>query len=247
MIILNEKEYFNNLINNGFEKNINSKDLSLLAKMFYKENNSQIDTLNQMIDFCKKWSNNFNYSKWENKFCDILSNLNEKVDVVNDKEIHFYKSELEKIKSIEDEKLQRVTFVLMALAKKYESRYIYINSSSSIKLKDIFILAKFDIPLKKQDFILNTLYNNKVINVELKPLLRCEMLYLCDINDNQDKVLSFIPNNEMVLEYERYLGVKTTNCQVCGKTIYKTNNKVKYCKECARKMKIKMTIESQKS
>lgn len=257
MLILNDKEYFNYLMENGFEKNVNSKDLVFLARMFYDEDNNEKKVLNRIVDFCKKWSKDFNYSKWENKIYEILKIVKEKNIKVNEEEICFYKYELDKIKEIEDYKIQKVLFIMLCILKKFNQNYIYLNSTSYIKLKDIFYLAKIDIPQKEQNLFLNKMYNIGLLEVDLKPLLRCKVSFYDKENcENQDyynyyneenKILSFIPNNDMILEYEKHLdSKKTINCQICGKTITKTNNKVKYCKDCARKMKIKMTIQSQK-
>ena len=49
--------------------------------------------------------------------------------------------------------------------------------------------------------------------------------------------MEVVPDETMVYNFEKeYLGGIFINCEICGRLVKKTNNRVKYCKECARKI-----------
>ena len=58
-----------------------------------------------------------------------------------------------------------------------------------------------------------------------------------DVNENSDIIMEVVPDETMVYNFEKeYLGGIFINCEICGRLVKKTNNRVKYCKECARKI-----------
>ena len=57
------------------------------------------------------------------------------------------------------------------------------------------------------------------------------------VNENSDIIMEIVPDETMVYNFEKeYLGGIFINCEICGRLVKKTNNRVKYCKECARKI-----------
>ena len=57
------------------------------------------------------------------------------------------------------------------------------------------------------------------------------------VNEDSEVVMKVIPDETMIYSFEqKYLGGIFINCEVCGKLVKKTNNRIKYCKECAREI-----------
>ena len=57
------------------------------------------------------------------------------------------------------------------------------------------------------------------------------------VNENSEVVMKVVPDETMIYSFEqKYLGGIFINCEVCGKLVKKTNNRIKYCKECAREI-----------
>ena len=66
MIILDEKEYAENLLKSGFSYFMSLRDLSVIAKYFYYLGNSNKEIEYKLLEFCKQYNPSFNeiISNW---------------------------------------------------------------------------------------------------------------------------------------------------------------------------------------
>lgn len=236
MIILNYKEHYENLIKNGFAKFTNHRDLLILAYEWKKQGFKKGCIKDMLIDFCEKWDKNFCEAKIESKINLILAEIDKPQRQIPN-EVCFSQSEIDFIISIANYELQKVLFVIMTIAKLKKTNYIYINSSSNIKLKDIFELAQVNISTKKQEQVFHELLQLKAIKLNFS--LKCEILCL---EQNGCGAVAFAPRIDFIRNCDIILG-KAVVCQVCGKFVARTNNKIKYCSECAKKEKEKKDKE----
>lgn len=246
MAIINIVEHYNELLKNGFKKGVNSRDMNIIARELYQNGKSKDEIREYIIKFCRKWNKQFNYAKWESKINTVINNLDIPYENKIANTICFTLNELEQIEDLPTFDLQKIMFIMLCLAKIYRTDYIYLNSKSKVTLREIYELAKVNKPLGQQDLVLYEFVQQGAINIKLKPLLKCYLLFL-DTDKEKRKRIEFKPNSEMILEYYRYLGTKVVQCEMCGKSIIKTNNKVKYCKECARKAKSQKTVKARKN
>jgi hypothetical protein len=242
MLIFSNENQYNNLIKNGFEKFPNKRDLTILCEFWTKKGVKFDNLLESMISFCKKWNQQFNYVKSENLLLGVLNSF-QKFLKYNDKfefnsKIYIFQEEIDEIKKIKDVKLQKIAFIMVCLAKwrcsnidEYNKAFIYLNSSSSIKLKDIFAYAKVKATSKEQENSLHELNSIGFINVQLKPLLK---YFIPEIKKSGKIILSFDINDNMI---DNWLNITLPHCQKCGKPFEKNGNKQKYCKECAKIIK----------
>lgn len=227
MIILNYEEHYENLIKNGFAKFTNHRDMLILAYEWKKQGFKKGCIKDMLIDFCEKWDKNFCEAKIESKINLILAEIDKPQRKIPT-EVCFSRSEIDFIISIANYELQKVLFVIMTIAKLRKTNYIYINSSSNIKLKDIFELAQVNISTKKQELVFHELIQRKAI--ELNFSLKCEILCL---EQNGSVAVAFAPRVGFIQNCDIVLG-KVIVCQRCGVLVAKTNNKIKYCSECKR-------------
>lgn len=246
MAIINIVEHYNELLKNGFKKGVNSRDMNIIARELYQNGKSKDEIREYIIKFCRKWNKQFNYARWESKINTVINNLDTPYENKIADTICFTLNELEQIEDLPTFDLQKLMFIMMCLAKTYKTNFIYLNSNSKVTLREIYELAKVNTPLSKQDSALYEFVKQGVVDIKLKPLLKCCLLLLENDKDKRTRI-EFKPNSEMILEYYRYLGTKVVQCEMCGKSIIKTNNKVKYCKDCAKKAKIEKTVEARRN
>ena len=235
MLIFDNEKQYQNLINNGFEKYPNKRDLVILCEHWLKDGISVSDLRDNICDFCLHWNNQFNIAQNENLIFSVINqvkkNLDNKKPFENRKIIIFYKSELDTILEVKDKTIQRVLFVMICLAKWRNANYIYLNSGSSIKLKDIFYLADIKCSKKEQMMCLHKLNECGYTNVQLKPLLK---FFIPCIVEDGEPALSFNISENMI---DELLNITLPHCERCGKPYEKQGNKQKYCKNCARIVK----------
>ena len=235
MLIFNEDTHYNHLMEYGFEKYPNKRDLVILCEHWLASGLAFEDLKDNIIDFCSKWNNQFNEAKNENLILSVIKQVKKNQEngkpFEYNKNIVFYRQELDTVLDIKDKNMQKVLFVIISLSKWRNANYIYLNSASSIKLKDIFTFAGIKATKKEQMMLFHELNENGYTDVQLKPLLK--LLIPCIVN-NGKFALSFTITENMVNEL---LNLILPHCERCGKPFEKQSNKQKYCKECARIVK----------
>lgn len=236
MIIFNEEQQYNNLQKNGFEKFINLRDLIILARRFRICYDDDDFIRKQIIDFCNKKTIDFNEVKYAEKIDDAIA-LSKKDSVII-KDIFFDRREIDFIcdnaLNIQE---QKMLFLICALAKWQNHGYIYLNSDSLIQPKDLRDLFKTAILESECLNILFELRKKNKIDVDLTPLLKISVCHNIKDKTDKDAVLSFIPNEDMIFEFQRLKGDKIFACDDCGR-LFKPSHKARYakwCTACARK------------
>src|SRR5574344_783270 len=128
MIIINYQEYANNLLQNVFAKLVNARDILIIAKAMRRNDKSKSEVYDFLVDFCKKFDKHINLAKVTNKIQTALNDIDKPLPTLLES-IKFYKSEIDFIKNIKDYDLQKVLFVIMAIAKTKNTNYIYLNGT----------------------------------------------------------------------------------------------------------------------
>lgn len=232
MLIFNEKTQYDNLIENGFEKYPNKRDLIILCKQWLKDGEDKINLKNQMVDFCIKWNSQFNYVKNENLLLGVIKkieNIENETNVFQfSTNIVLFDEEIERIKKLENKKLQKIAFVMICLAKWRNANFIYLNSESTIKLKDVFKYAGIKATGIEQELTLNELNSCGFTDIQLRPILK---YIIPSIIFEGEIALSFEINENMI---SNWIKIAYPHCKRCGCEIIKRSNKQKYCKECAK-------------
>ena len=157
--------------------------------------------------------------------------------------------EWNRITSLNDKSAEKLAFSILvhqkvAMLKNPKSNG-WVNTERSYLLKDAGFTTQ-----------------TKDVKLNFYKLYKCDYLgkknsvdatgYLVNYRDN-DKVLSvpkiIITNFEKIITYydEHRNGVKYKECEVCGKRFKVTNNRVKYCTSCAKKVNIKKTNNKKKN
>lgn len=245
MLIFDKEKHFRDLIENGFEKYPNKRDLTCLCEGWLSGGASVGDLKSLIINFCRRWNSKFNYAKSEGLIFDVLSNFNSSKK--NEVSFEFcsliliYNSEIEIIRAIKGKKYQKLAFAMLCLAKWRNVNYIYLNEGSSIHLKDIFSLVGLKDTIKNMNLCLNELDKQGFIDVQLRPIMKC---FIPCVVDNGDIFCEFAINEENIME--TLLSIVGVKCECCGKFFDRVKNNQKYCKDCGKKMNIAKTVARKK-
>lgn len=231
MLIFDKNKQYENLMNNGFETYPNKRDLQIVAEKWLDEG-CAFDTLkSKLFSFCQKWNAQTNYAKVEPLILRVLEEISAEKDTnfVFQNEVDFFVCEKELILSLSDDKMRRILFIMLCLAKWRNANYIYINSGSSIKIKDIFSLSGVKATQKEQLQILHKLNDLHVIDVQLKPILKIFIPFIVLAREAEPLEKTIRMSETMIDELLTYT---LPHCARCGRPFIKRCNKQIYCKEC---------------
>ena len=234
MLVLNENTHFKKLNENGFEKYPNKRDLLVLCKGWLQEKEYSDEQLkHKMIEFCKNYNSQFNTSKAEGLFLSVLKDIHKENKFEFNKHINITINEIKALENLDSFKKQKIMFVILSLAKWRNVNYIYLNNGSSIKVSDIFELAKVKCTKKEQFKILHELNEEGFIDVQLKPILKC-MIPICDCDSNSINEIEFDIDDDLIFHWENYV---LPHCEICGNPFERKSNRQKYCAKCAKVVK----------
>lgn len=144
------------------------------------------------------------------------------------------KKELDVIKALNDDRQEKLAFVLLADAK-YENACKNRNVNySNISIPELYRQARVTMPVKDRNMFLSFLYDNQLVQRNLNPdYSGFKLLY---IYDDDETALQLSENNykELAFTYMnwKYGGYK--ECCCCGR-LFKPKGNAQYCKSCMKK------------
>lgn len=232
MIVLNYAEHSKAILDNGFGKFPNTRDMLIVAQYLSKNGYKDEEISDKLYNLCEKKDKNFKIKLWEKKNNLVLKKLKKPLKELKT-EINFSKNEIESIKSIKLYEVQKIYFVLMSICKTYGIHTIYLNSQSPFKLKDILAIARVNWSTRKAENGLHDLYASGLVDVS--PNLEYKITGL-DGDENGDTILTVCPSVDMVEDFDIFLK-KAVRCACCGGYTKKNSNNTKYCPACAKEIK----------
>lgn len=143
------------------------------------------------------------------------------------------KKELDVIKALNDDRQEKLAFVLLADAK-YENACKDRNVNySNISIPELYRQARVTMPVKDRNMFLSFLYDNQLVQRNLNPdSSGFKLLY---IYDDDEIALQLSENNykELAFTYMnwKYGGYK--ECFGCG-MLFKPKGNAQYCKSCTK-------------
>lgn len=234
MIILNEKEYAENCLQNGLIDNKPLVAISILARYYYHHCNyrkKKIVTL--LLDFLSKYYPRYelNEFSWQTSIDKIAKNAS-KYPLHQINGIKITKSEIEIITNIHNKTLERLIFTMLCLAKlnniKNENNNGWVNTDT----KDIFTYARIGCKADERDVKIGKLWQMGLLEFSNRnDNLNCRVTF---VNDNDDEALFISDFRELGYEYMLYCGGSFIRCNECGiLTRDNKNSTKKYCKNCS--------------
>lgn len=230
MIIFNDKSKLERLMRKGFEKFINNTDLHILCRAYREEGLKNSEIYTKIVSFCRKWRVDFNEAHYQDKILRAIEGSDKKK--ISSHRVVFNSYEIGRIKELKEHDLMKFAFVCMCLAKKDGVDFIYLNTNGIYKLSDICSLAGIKKTKKQQEAYLHLLYLKGFLDCDLKPLLRCRFLH---IRDGGDELLNFIPDVDLIMNFESLFSEDIVRCSKCDKLMYDNFKIPPICKYCSEK------------
>lgn len=234
MIILNEKKYAIECLENGYVGEKPFFTLSVLAKYYYyclEYKKSKINSL--LNDFMRK-----NYAgyqldslSWQETIDKIVKKVN-KFNLVEVDGVSITKSEMQTIAGIDNPILERVMFTILCLAKFGNARNPNNNGWVNLDSKEIFKMARVSCKAKERE-----LYIGKLGDMELLEFPKRNdnlSVRVVFIDGGGEEALFVSDFRELGYEYLKHCGENFIRCAECGiLTRGNKNGTKKYCKDCA--------------
>ena len=267
MIIFDYENYLKNVKKNGISAtdiHATTKINDLLTDMIFNSTYKKGAIFNKVKDVAKDY-----YSGLPNDI--IISKLSEMYEDIKDngksqktgekKILTLYKSEMEIIDSLPDEKLQRLAFALLVVFKHRSYHYVFekVEYYKMIDdcLSDAFALADFEKvsgatrnrltrELVQRGLLyyypkINDAYKYQSFdNVDHKRWIafnRISIPFCVEVKGTQkdEKIYMKMTNYDDVMLYLRYYqgDANVVSCECCGTPILKSGNAKRYCSDCA--------------
>ena len=234
MIILNEREYAENCLQNGTVDVKPFTTLSILAKYYYHHcgfRKRKITFL--LLDYLSKYYPRYelNEFSWQTTIEKIAANAG-KYSLYEISGIKITDSEMEVIKNIHNKVLERLMFTMLCLAKLGNAKNPKNNGWVNADSKDIFGMARISCKSNEREIKIGKLWQMGLLEFSKRnDNLNCRVTF---INDDSDEALFISDFRELGYEYLAYNGENFIRCSECG--ILTRGNKTgtkRYCKNCA--------------
>lgn len=245
-IVINEKKKAEEIIKTGeIYKNLwHTK--ALLIKYFHKARGLDEEGVkDELVKFLEKKITHNTDGREYNLIKD-MDNIDRAISIytkshhelAEDECIVISKQELEKIKELNNEPQEKLAFVLLVICKIKNLKTNEFTEWINDKTKEFWKHTKNRRDFEYQERMIHKLYDTKLI--DLPPLsapnnTSIKLLYVDKNVKKEDIGMEISDFREVVLNYLKWRGEKVINCDVCHKLILEINNKIKYCKECAKK------------
>lgn len=162
--------------------------------------------------------------------------------------IYITKSELDFIANLDDIKLEKVAFVLLALAKYHNEVSEEDDNKVYIKLSEVKKMARINMNRVDFEYFYANLYDKGVLQHNTNPTSTMQIVNF--VSHSQDDEVAFELNEIDYLELAYvYLSWKNNGkgyarCQKCDRLMRQGKTKPrKYCEECAKIVNNEQTLE----
>ena len=146
--------------------------------------------------------------------------------------IPIYENELKVIESLPNDRQKKLMFTFFALAR-YMNCDGWINKKTSKGISEAFKLANVTLTSDKRNELLHELYVNGYISLGKKVNNLNIKVQLDDSGEIVYKVRDF---NNLGNQYIGNFKKGYKQCECCGKRVKITNNRVKYCNSCYKRI-----------
>ena len=240
MLILNEEKYAKTIYDgiNKDEKSIMAKIRYITRYLLYTEKNSDEIIYESVVNWLKKYHDNFDESCYSNLISDAIKKAH-KYPFYNIENIKITKSELDIISSLDDLRAEKVLFVLLCMAKQQCVSNGFTNGLVKYSITELCKMARISVPADDREYILYNIVQKGFLGYPKKNNTQC--LIVNFINNDDEEVLALDETDCQELAYV-YLNWKNdgkgyTRCQKCNKIIKQSKTRPrKYCEECAKEV-----------
>ena len=232
MIVFDEYEYALELENQNIDSSYNViKKGIILAKYYFYQGYSEDEVYKKL---CQKFivlDNGGNYDIKHAKINIMIASAKSNPELKRSN-INFSEYELNLIHSIKDEKLEIFMFVMLCIFKFNNNNKFYVNEREILRMCNLYWCGSLF------NSMVMFLYDKGYLKIgisKLKGVTSQKIVYEFSDEFKKGDSPSLIIKDYRNLNYQylKYFDKdKYINCENCGITIPKKNNRQKYCNEC---------------
>jgi hypothetical protein len=173
------------------------------------------------------------------EFVNKAINSAKKVGLKQVEHIYITKSELDFISALDDIKLEKIAFVLLALAKYHNEVSGEDNDVVYLKLSEIKNMARINMNRIDFEYFYANLYDKGVLQHNMSPTSTVQIVSFVSHNPDDEIIFELKETDYLELAYV-YLSWKNNGkgyarCTVCDRLMRQSKTKPrKYCEECAK-------------
>lgn len=232
--VFNEKKDIEDMIKANFvDENNPTNTIKMIARYnHYVCNLDKDQSYNAINDYMRKNCSSYSEVGYYMAIQGCVKDATKRVwrDI---SQVTITKKELDVIKALNDDRQEKLAFVLLADAK-YENACKDRNVNySNISIPELYRQARVTMPVKDRNMFLSFLYDNQLVQRNLNPdSSGFKLLYVYD-DDETALLLSENNYKELAFTYMnwKYGGYK--ECRGCGR-LFKPKGNTQYCKNCAK-------------
>lgn len=206
--------------------------LSMYARFLYHEKNLRKAAIIKELDlFMQNNYPNYNPVDWSENI-EKYTNKANKYPLCECKGVWITENELKTIEDIHDKVLERLAFTLLCLAKFRNYRNPNNNNWINYSNGEIYSMACINATAFDKDIKFNKLREMGLIEYAKKVNnLNIQILY---VDDDSKKIFLVSDFRKLGNEWRLHKGERYIRCSDCGILVKRTNNRIKYCKNCGK-------------
>ncbi|MFD2663059.1 hypothetical protein [Paenibacillus thailandensis] len=234
-IVLNEQE----LIHKALEsKEFDEKNygivLRVLTKHYFLFGMDKQQVKDTLAVHIRERVKKYIHKDWISRIEYAIKNVQKYgVELVNIDKVDITETELQRIKDINDNDIEKIAFVYLVYAKILNKIKSNNDNWVGIKIKDILkdaLITKGYKSIREQQTVLRILNDMGLLRSSKKVDNTSERV--CFIDYTSDISFSINDFRDYVLTYLRWKGENIGNCETCSKLIQVKSNRKLYCLEC---------------
>ena len=248
MIIMNEREYIEDVIKNRDLGQRPYNTIKMIARYHYSIGYKPSAIRDELEHFLLRCDPDINLVKWSDNI-DIAVSKAKNRPLVEVDGVPITKKEIEVCKSSGTSAYQRLAFTVLCIAKYYNEVFEDNNGWVNIDMKSIFSMANVSTSRKRQAFMVGKLANDGLVGLSAR--IDNTNIRVLFIDDSAEPALVIDEMRDLGFRFERFLyGEKDyPKCQFCGKIFRRIPGQTKprkYCKSCAEEVNRIKTRENKR-
>ena len=243
-IILNEKNYIEDVISNHKMSQKPTETISRVARYYCSEGYKFSEAVNKVEEFMLRCNPSVNITKWQNIIEHYVKNA-KKYPLIDIDSIPVTQKELNVCEELNGKQRKRLMFTLICLAKFGNKINSKNNNWVNQEDKQIFKLANIKTSIKNQSFLLGDLKNKGLIKFS-KKVDNINICVQC-IDNEGASILNISDFRNLGYQYMKHCGEPYFECNSCGIVSPRMSLRQKYCKQCAEEIDRKKSLDRWKN
>ena len=233
--IINEVKYAQDVLKNKDISNDTIRKIIVLIKYYKQIGMNREQIYNEIENFMISNYPNYNSAMWQEVIQRLVIRFAKtKYKLRKIDKIHINKEEMDFILSKNNDKMERILFIMLVYAKIYNSDG-WINTD----IKYVFKFANCRDNSKNQYLYMNKLYNEGIL--EFPKSIKNNSFRITYLSDTNNPVIEIDDFDNPIMYYYKYKNPNSVGiCEICGKKILKEgkkHNSKKYCSDCSIKIR----------